>query len=348
MANSSSTASIISISLAEINQMVGGESADFEAIHITGACSLQDAGSGDIAYASGKAQNALLKRTQASAVIVALDSEYSAKPVIRVANPAKAFLAILRLWHTGTEKLAKEGIHKSAVVDETAKIGQRVFLGPGVIVDENAQIGDGCTILANTYIGANVTLKNDVLIFENVTISEDTIIDQLVTIHAGVVIGSDGFGYERIDDVYIKVPQRGNVLIEQNVEIGANTCIDRARFGTTRIKQGTKIDNLVQIGHNVTIGERCLLVSQVGIAGSSELGDDVALGGQVGVSGHIKIGPRTQIAAQSGAYTNIGSDQILLGSPPRPFRKEKEIIVYTSRLPQLFKEVREIKKKLSE
>lgn len=345
MPKSNTQAKRTSYTLGEIAALIGGECRDSQLL-IHGACGVREASEGEITYISNAKFEADLRKSKASAVILPLNSEFSDKPSIRVEDPAKAFLKAVRLWATGAEPLLKTGIHPTAYVDPGAQIGKNVYLGPYAVVGEGSVIGDGCSLLAHTVVGEKVQIGTDVLIYENCTIRDNTKIDTRVILHAGVIIGSDGFGYETIDGAHVKVPQQGNVWIQEDVEIGAGSCVDRARFGSTVIGKGTKIDNLVQIAHNVKIGQGCLIISQVGIAGSSELGDYVILAGQVGVSGHVRIGDKAIIGAQSGVFTHVEGGQILLGSPPLPIREEKERIVYNSRLPKLFKEFKEIKKNL--
>lgn len=345
--NSQHPSSSASKTLGELAGLVGGELKGDPSVLISGAGGVEEAGPEEITYAAGPKFEALLKKSKAKAAIVSRSSAVDFVPVIRTDDPAKAFLKILLLWDPGRELLCLEGIHPTAVVHSTARIGSEVHLGPGVVIEEGAVVGDGATILAQSIIGRGVAVGKQALIYERVVIRDSCQIGDRVILHAGAVIGSDGFGYEVIDGRFTKVPQRGIVVVEEDVEVGANSCIDRARFGVTRIGRGTKIDNLVQIGHNVTIGEDSLIVSQVGIAGSAVLGRRVILGGQVGVAEHVQIGDETKIGAQSGVHTSVPAGAILLGTPPRPFREEKEIIVYTSRLPELFKEFRELKKKIA-
>ncbi|MBF0253938.1 MAG: UDP-3-O-(3-hydroxymyristoyl)glucosamine N-acyltransferase [Candidatus Omnitrophica bacterium] len=330
--------------LGEIARLIGGQLSGDGNVEISGACGIQEAVVGDITFLAHPKYLGFLKKSSASAVIVGLQDAYSDKPAIRVTDPGKAFLKVLDLWHGGNAHLKKEGVHPSAVVDPSAVIGSRVYIGPRAVVDKGAHIGDGSSLLAGAFVGEGCRIGRDVLICENATLCDRVRADDRVIIYPGAVIGSDGYGYEKVDHQHVKIPQTGTVWLQEDVEVGANSCIDRARFGQTVIGAGTKIDNLVHIAHNVRIGRNCLIVAQVGIAGSSVLGDDVALGGQVGVSQHVTIGKGAQIAAQSGVYTSVPEGSVLLGSPPRPFREAKELILYTSKLPQLFRDVKALKK----
>lgn len=332
-------------SLKEIAAFVGGEVIGDENTAIRGASGLAEAVRGEISFLEGAKYLPLLRRSQASAVIVGKDIPYREKPLLLTENPSMAFLKVLGLWHR-TVSPRPEGIHPTAVVSERARLGVGVSLGPHAVIEEECEIGDGTAVMANTFVGAGTVIGRDVLIYPNVTIRERTRIDDRVIIHPGAVIGSDGYGYETVEGVHIKIPQLGNVWIQEDVEIGANTTIDRARFGTTTVKKGTKVDNLVQIAHNVIIGEHCLIVSQVGLSGSVEIGDRVVLAGQVGVVEHIKIDSHSVVGAQSGVVRSLPKNSVVIGSPPRPLREEKKRVIYLSRLPQLFQDVRELKKRI--
>jgi UDP-3-O-[3-hydroxymyristoyl] glucosamine N-acyltransferase len=336
------------LTLAQIAALVGGEAVGNPDFRVSGACGIQEAGPAEITFLRDAKYLPLLQKSRAGAVIVGRDSIYRDRPVIIVDQPAQAFLQVLSVWTTGKEDLARTGIHPSASVASTAVLGADVHVGAQAVIGERSRIGRGSSILAGTVIGDDCTVGEDTLIYENVTVRDNTRIDDRVVLHSGAVIGADGFGYENFGGRYIKVPQRGNVWIQDDVEIGANSCVDRARFGTTLIKRGAKIDNLVQIAHNVEVGEDCLIVAQVGVAGSAKLGDGVILAGQVGVVGHVKVGARSIIGAQSGVFTDVPEQSTLLGSPPLPIREEKERIIYISRLPKLFKDFKEIQKKLQD
>ena len=336
----------VDLTLAQIAALVGGEVVGDSHFRVSGACGIQEAGPAEITFLREAKYLPLLKKSRAGAVIVGRDSAYRDRPVIVADNPSKAFLEVLALWTTGKDDLAKSGVHPSAVVAASAVLGKNVFVGAGAVIGERTRVGEGSSVMPGAVVGDDCQIGRDTLIYENVSVRDRSRIDDRVVLHAGAVIGADGFGYENIGGRYLKVPQRGNVWIQDDVEIGANSCVDRARFGTTLIKRGSKIDNLVQIAHNVEIGEDCLIVAQVGIAGSSTLGDGVILAGQVGVVGHVTVGAKSIVGAQSGVFTDIPEQSTVLGSPPLPFREEKERIIYISRLPQLFKDFKEIQKKL--
>jgi UDP-3-O-[3-hydroxymyristoyl] glucosamine N-acyltransferase len=200
-------------------------------------------------------------------------------------------------------------------------------------------------IEAGTFVGPSCRIGRDVRVYPNVTIREETVIGDRVIVHSGTVIGADGFGYETVDGVHVKIPQTGSVLIEDDVEIGANVCIDRGRFQKTWIKKGAKIDNLVQIAHNVTVGENTLLISQSGISGSTELGKNVVLAGQAGLVGHITLGDNVIVGAGAGVTKSVPADTIVLGQPAKPISEQKRLFALINRLPELFREFAEMKKK---
>ena len=263
---------------------------------------------------------------------------------IRVSNPAKAFEQVVLKLVPKPVKFTP-GIHPSAVVDPSAQIGERVSIQPYVVIEARARIGDDTVIGAGTYIGHEVGIGAACLIYPRVTIRERTRIGSRVIIHSGAVIGADGFGFEVIDGRQQKIQQLGIVQIDDDVEIGANTTVDRARFGRTWIQQGVKIDNLVQIAHNVVIGKNTVIAAQTGIAGSVQIGQRVLIGGQAGIIGHIEIGDDTAIGAQSGISKNI-SGGAWWASPAVRLAEAKQQIAWVHRLGKLFARVKEIEKKL--
>ncbi len=231
------------------------------------------------------------------------------------------------------------------MIDTSVKLGKDVSVGPHAVIEKRCVVRDGAVIGAGVFIGHDSVIGSGTRIYPNVTIREASRIGDRVIVHSGTVIGSDGFGYETVDGVHHKTPQTGYVQIDDDVEIGSNVSIDRGRFERTWIGKGSKIDNLVQIAHNVVIGANSIVVSQVGISGSSTLGKNVILAGQVGVVGHIEIGDNTVIGAQSGVTKSIPAGSVVLGSPARPILEEKKLLVLIARLPELFKEWAEFKKK---
>jgi UDP-3-O-[3-hydroxymyristoyl] glucosamine N-acyltransferase len=325
--------------------MSAGELLGDPAEKITGAASLGEAIPGEISFFGNPKYIGQLRKTRASAVFVPIDfSEQIEAAQIRVANPAKAFEQVVM-------KLAPEpivfapGIHPSAIVDQSVQLGARVSIQPYAVIEAGAAIGDDSVIGAGTYIGHETMIGANCLIYPRVTIRERTRIGTRVVVHSGAVIGADGFGFEPAEGRYEKVPQLGIVQIDDDVEIGANTTIDRARFGRTWIQEGAKIDNLVQVAHNVVIGKHTVIAAQTGIAGSVRIGQRVLIGGQAGIIGHIEIGDKTAIGAQTGVSKNI-SGGAWWDTPAVPLDQAKEQMAWVRRLGKLFERVREIEKKL--
>jgi UDP-3-O-[3-hydroxymyristoyl] glucosamine N-acyltransferase len=319
--------------------MTAGELVGDPKLLIKGAASLMEAADGDISFFGDVRYLVSLRKTCASAVFVPADfSESIPRAQIRVANPAKAFEQIVR-------KLAPEpvqfepGIHPAALVDPSAKIGKGASIQPKAVIEAGVSIGGNTVIGAGCYVGPETVIGEDSLIYPNVTIRERNIIGARVIIHSGAVIGADGFGFEMVDGRYIKIPQLGFVQIDDDVEIGANTTVDRGRFGRTWIQKGAKIDNLVQIAHNVIIGEHTALAAQVGIAGSTRVGKYVVMAGQVGLVGHIEIADKVVIAAQAGVSKNLNEGTWFL-TPAVPLAKAKEHLAWLHRLGKLYARVK--------
>ncbi|MGQ9618853.1 MAG: UDP-3-O-(3-hydroxymyristoyl)glucosamine N-acyltransferase [Candidatus Aminicenantia bacterium] len=314
-------------------------------IEITGLSSLENAKKGDLSFFSDPKLKSLLDRTEASALIIPVDMEFSRLPVLRAQNPYLEFAKLMSSFHPPKE--LQPGIHPTAVASKTAKIDSSCHIGAFVFIGDNVSIGKNSVIMPYTFIGDEAKIGNNCLIYPNVTIRERVVIGDRVIIHAGTVIGSDGFGYVKKEDgSYFKVPQVGTVIIEDDVEIGANTTVDRATLGETRIGKGVKIDNLVQIGHNVKIGENTIIAAQSGIAGSSEVGKGVMVGGQVGIADHIRIGDFSIMAAKTGVSGNIASNSIVAGYPDMDIRIWRRAMASLSRLPDIVREIREIKEKI--
>ena len=261
-------------------------------------------------------------------------------------NARIAFAKVLPLFFP--DPILPPGVHPTAIVPSCAQVDPTAHIGPYCVLGPEVRIGPRSVLQGLNHLGANCRLGEDVNLFPNVTLYPGTEIGSRVRIHSGTVIGSDGFGYVPDAGMHRKVPQIGCVTIRDDVEIGANVTIDRGALGPTVIGRGTKIDNLVQIGHNVTIGENCLIISQAGIAGSSKLGNYVILAGQVGVAGHLKIGNRVSVAAQSGVMNNIPDGEKWLWSPAQPDRQAKRQMIALYQLPELLRRVHELEKKLGE
>ncbi|HEV2045576.1 MAG TPA: UDP-3-O-(3-hydroxymyristoyl)glucosamine N-acyltransferase [Chthoniobacterales bacterium] len=335
----------MTFTLQELAKMSGGELLGDPAQKITGAASLAEALPGEISFFSDPRYFPRLRKTRASAVFVPLDfSEKIPAAQIRVANPSKAFEQVV-LKLAPKPIVFAPGIHSSAIIDPKAKLGARVSIQPHAVIEAGVSIGEDTVIGAGSYVGHETAIGASCLIYPNVTIRERTRIGSRVIIHGGAVIGADGFGFEIVEGRQKKVPQLGIVQIDDDVEIGANATIDRARFGRTWIQEGVKIDNLVQVAHNVVIGKQSVIAAQAGISGSVRIGEQVAMAGQVGIIGHVTIGDKTMIAPQSGVAKDI-SGGVWFGSPAVPLPEAKRQIAWVHRLGKLIDRVRAIEKKL--
>jgi UDP-3-O-[3-hydroxymyristoyl] glucosamine N-acyltransferase len=329
----------------EIAKVVSGEVVGEPSLTLKGFAPADRAQSGDLTFAENENYFARADMSAASAILI--DGPYNStrgKTLIRVANARVAFAKVLPLFFA--EPVFAAGIHPTAIVPASAQVDPSAHIGPYCVLGEKTRIGPRSVLQGANHLGANCTLGEQVCLFPNVTLYPRTELGNRVRIHAGTVIGADGFGYVMDGDSHLKVPQIGNVIIRDDVEIGANVTIDRGALGPTIIGRGTKIDNLVQIAHNVVIGEHSLVVAQAGIAGSSKLGNYVIIAGQVGIAGHLKIGNRVSIAAQAGVMTNIPDGEKWLGSPARPDKQTKRQLIALERLPDLLRRVRDIEKKL--
>jgi len=327
--------------------MAQGELIGDPALVVTGAASLPEATPGEISFFNNPKYMPLLRATKASAVFVPADFCESIEPAqIRVADPTKAFQNVVLKLAPKPIRFAP-GVHPSAVVAADVKLGERVSIQPHAVIESGCTIGDDAVIGANSYIGHESRIGPGSFIYPQVTIRERTRIGARVIIHSGTVIGADGFGFETVEGRYKKVAQIGIVQIDDDVEIGANTTIDRARFGRTWIKEGVKIDNLVQIGHNVIIGCHSAIAAQTGIAGSSRVGNYVMMAGKVGVSGHVEIGDRNILGASTGVSKNLPANGgTWWGWVAVPAKEAKQQLAWVHRLGKLFARVKAIEQKL--
>ena len=329
----------------ELAAMSGGELVGDSSLQITGAASLAEATPGEISFFGNRKYIGALRKTRASAVFVPADFAESITPAqIRVSNPTKAFEQVVLQFAPKPITFAA-GVHSSAVVDPSARLGERVSIQPHAVVEAGATIGDDTIVGAGSYIGHETTIGSACLIYPLVTVRERSRIGSRVIIHSGAVIGADGFGFEMIDGRQQKIQQLGIVQIDDDVEIGANTTVDRARFGRTWVQEGVKIDNLVQIAHNVVIGKNSVIVAQTGISGSTRVGERVMMGGQVGIAGHLEISEGTMIAAQSGVSKSLPGG-VWFGYPAVPIAEAKQQIAWIHRLGKLVARVKEIEKNL--
>jgi|SRR5437879_554426 len=331
-------------SVAEIAKLLGGEVIGDSSLIVKNFAPADRAQPCDLTFAENESYFVRAEQSAASAIIVDGAFKSERKVLIRVPNARVAFARILPLFYP--EPTFAGGIHPTAVVPGSAHIHPSAHIGPYCVLGEEVRVGARCVLRAGNHLGAGCQLGEEVHLFPNVIIYPGTEVGNRVRIHSGTVIGADGFGYVLENGSHRKVPQIGNVIIRDDVEIGANVTVDRGALGPTIIGKGTKIDNLVQIGHNVILGDHCLIVSQAGIAGSTKLGNYVILGGQVGVAGHLKLGNRVSVAAQSGVMHNIPDGEKWFWTPAQPDRQSKRQIVALHQLPDLLKRVGELEKKL--
>lgn len=328
----------------EIAKLVGGQVVGDEHAVLKNFATIESAQAGDLTFAENDEFFSKAEASAATAIIA--DKRFSSpkKTLIQVPNARIAFAKALALFFP--DKKFPAGIHPTAVVAASAKIDSSAHVGPHCVVGERVSIGARSVLQAGNYVGDNAKLGEDVNLFPNVTIYSRGHIGNRVRIHANTTIGSDGYGYVQDGPIHVKVPQIGNVIIGDDVEIGAGVAIDRGALGPTVIGKGTKIDNLVHMAHNVQVGEGCLILGQVGIAGSSKLGNHVILAGQVGVGGHLTIGNQVIVAAKSGVMHNIPDGGKWMWIPAQPDNVVKRQIIALQRLPDLLKRVAELEKRL--
>ncbi len=311
---------------------------------LTGFAPAGNAKPGDLTFAENEVYFRRAEQSPAAAILVDGDYTSDLKVIIRVANARVAYARALPLFFP--EPALPPGIHPSAVVAPSAQVDPTAHIGPLCVLGDRCQIGARTVLKGQVFVDAETTIGDDCLIFPQVTLYARSQVGHRVRIHASTVVGSDGFGYVLDHGSHRKVPQVGLVIIQDDVEIGAGVTIDRGALGPTVIGRGTKIDNLVQVAHNVLIGEHCLLVAQAGIAGSTKLGNYVTLAGQVGLAGHLRIGSRATIAAQSGVMHDVPEGQKWFGSPAQPDRQMKRQLLALQQLPELLRRVHELEKRL--
>ncbi len=333
--------------LYDLASTIGGKLlADDHDAQITGAASLEEAGNGDVTYLDSTKFIGLAEKTRATAVIVAESINIPGKNLITVENPKLGFARAIEALLPYLRPATGGGISSEAFIGEGVELGEDVGIAPSAHLESGVKIGDRTAIYPGVYLGRNVSVGSDCVLFPNAVVMDGCRIGARVTLHAGSVIGSDGFGYVTDSGRHHKIPQVGIVVIEDDVEIGANSTVDRATVGATVIGSGTKLDNLIQVAHNVKIGSGCLLASQVGIAGSSTLGDYVMFGGQVGVADHVSIGDRVMVGAQSGIAKDVQSGLVVSGSPTFAHRDWIRANLVFQRLPDVEKRLRALEKTL--
>jgi UDP-3-O-[3-hydroxymyristoyl] glucosamine N-acyltransferase len=326
--------------LTQIAEKLGArlEPSDAEA-EITGVAGIEEAAAGQITFIANAKYAGAAKTTDASAIIVDEKFPFPGKPVLRTRNPQFAYARAVDLFFRAPNYPA--GVHPTAVIDSSAKVGPNASIGPYVVIESGVEIGPNCTLVAHVTIYRHVRIGAGFFAHSHVSIRENCEIGDNVLLHNGVVIGSDGFGFAKDDqERWYKIQQTGKVVIEDDVEIQANSCVDRASLGETRIRRGTKIDNLVQVGHNCLVEENSLLCAQVGLAGSTEIGKNVILAGQVGVAGHCKIGDGAIATAQTGIPNDVTPGTIVSGYPAIENKQWLRSVAVFARLPELARAVR--------
>ncbi|MCX5694393.1 MAG: UDP-3-O-(3-hydroxymyristoyl)glucosamine N-acyltransferase [Candidatus Omnitrophica bacterium] len=333
--------------LKEIAKLIDGRVVGNADTLITGASGIREAAEGDITFLANSKYSSLMEKTRAAAIITSSDVQGATKPIILTENPSLAFVKIISMF-TPDDAGHPSGIDFTAVIGKNVSLGKNVTIGAYSVIGDNATIGDNVIIYAGCYIGHHTKIGSQTLIYPHVSIRERISIGSRVIIHSGAVIGSDGFGFATIKGAHHKIPQVGTVEIHDDVEIGANVTVDRARFDKTVIGRGTKIDNLVQIGHNVIIGEDSLIVAQVGVSGSTIVGKNAILGGQSGLVGHITLGDNVIVTAQSGVAKSVPADTMVSGYPARPYMTTQRVNASLQNLPKLFDLVKELKKKIED
>ncbi len=331
----------------QLAELVHGRLVGDGSVSIRSARPVGEAGPGDITFIENDRFAKLLRGSPASAAIVGphfnlgrTDAERSLA-VIEVDDPMSAFLAV-RTHLIGEQKVRWSGIHPRACVAPTARIGADVAIYPFAYVGEGAVIGDGTTLHPGAVIGDGCKLGRDCIVHPNAVLYQNVTLGDRVEVHAGSVLGGDGFGYRQVDGRHVKIPHSGRLEVENDVEVGANSTIDRATFETTRIGEGTKIDNLVMIGHNNQIGRHNLLCGQVGISGSCKTGDYVVMAGQAGIKDKTQIGNHVIVGAQAGVHRNIADGQNVLGSPAIPVREQRRVFQMIARLPEMHRQLRDL------
>jgi UDP-3-O-[3-hydroxymyristoyl] glucosamine N-acyltransferase len=332
--------------LSEIAFKLDGEIVGDHELEIAGVSTIEDAEEGELTFLANPKYYKFLKNKKASAIIFPYEmKEGFGKSLVRTKNPYYAFLQAVHLFYPATP-LIEKGIHPTANIREDVQLGKDLSVGPYVVIGQRCSIGDRTVIMPGVVIGNGVTVGEGCILHSHVCLREKVIIGNRVVLHDGVVIGSDGFGFAPEGGQYYKIPQVGNVIIEDDVEIGANVTIDRATLGETRIKEGAKLDNLIQIGHNCTVGKNSVIAAQTGLSGSTHIGSGVRVGGQVGFAGHMKIGDGAAIGAQSGVNKSVAPGEYVFGYPAKPHMEEFRIQAALKKLPKMLKDLQNLKERI--
>ncbi|MCS7085686.1 MAG: UDP-3-O-(3-hydroxymyristoyl)glucosamine N-acyltransferase [Bacteroidia bacterium] len=335
----------------ELGRLFGATVEGDETVEITALARIEDAPPGSLTFLHNLKYAPYLYDCQASAVLTPADfkPERPVRPtLIRVAEPYMAFYMLLKSYRD--EKTPAPGISEHAIVHPTAEIGKDVYIGPYVVVDARAKLGDGVKIYPFVYVGPDVRLGDETVVYPHAVIHADVQIGRRCVVHSGAVVGGEGFGFVPQDgtQAYVKVPQVGNVVLEDEVEIGSNTCVDRAMLGSTILRRGVKLDNLIQIGHNVEIGENTAMAAMSGVSGSAKIGKNCMIGGQAGIIGHLSLGDGVKLGAQTGVTKSIPEAGVYRGSPAYPLRKQLEMEALQRRLPEMYKKLQALEAKIKD
>lgn len=339
------------LTLQEITQITGAETTGKPNTVITRLCALDDAQPGGICYVTSLDKTDLLAQLKATALIVPQQAKTEKLPfageLLYAKDPEWAFILLLKHIDAARPKHTP-GIHPTAVISPKAKLGANVSVGAYSVIEDGVTIGDDTVIFPQCYIGKDVTIGKHCYIYPQVVIREDCVLKDYVILQPGARIGADGFGFTFHDGRHQKIPQVGNVVLGNDVEIQANTCVDRAKIASTVIGDNTKLDNLVQVGHNVRIGQSSICCAQVGIAGTTDIGNGVILAGQVGLAGHMKVGDRAQIGAQSGVMGDVPAGKTYFGFPAMPQKEAFKQMAIMRKLPEMYKEFQQFKKEMEQ
>lgn len=333
----------LAFTLAELASLTGAKAVEGACVApLTGVAALAEAGPADLSFLGNAKYAGAVATSRAGVILVPV--AFAGQPVagqafLRVDNPSYALALLCSVLESRLWPRPPAGVHATVVVAGSARVDPAAHVGPLCVVGEGAEVAAGAVLEARCHVGAHAAVGVDCWLKPGVVVGDYCVLGARCRVQSGAVIGSDGFGYEPVDGEIRRIPQIGNVVLEDDVEIGANSTLDRARFSRTVVGRGTKIDNLVQIAHNVRIGRQCLITAQVGIAGSTTLGDHCVLGGQSGVAGHLTLGDRVKLGAQAGLFEDVPADGFMNGTPAVPFGLERRLVVLSRRLPDLFKKV---------
>ncbi|MBI5835806.1 MAG: UDP-3-O-(3-hydroxymyristoyl)glucosamine N-acyltransferase [Candidatus Eisenbacteria bacterium] len=334
--------------LAQIAERIGGMLLGDGDVEITGVAGIREAGAADLTFLANPRYERYLEATAAGAVLVGPGAPTCRVPAVRVENPYLAYVQAIKLICGNGANAAPPGVHPMAVVSASAVLGRNVSVGPLAVVEDGARLGEGTVVSALVYVGREAVVGSGCVLHPHVAVHARCELGDRVIVKAGAVIGGDGFGYVWDGEAHQKIPHLGRVVLEDDVEIGANTTIDRGTTGETRVGRGTKVDNQVQIAHNVRVGQQGLIAAQVGISGSTELADRVTVAGQVGMVGHIHVAEGAFLSAQAGVDKNVPEGAVWLGSPARDRGRALRELSALTRLPELVKKVRDLEERIRE